>query len=239
MKNSVCFFVHHDKNDKYSKEDKRYVEHLCSIFDNVVILTGNTKKFKTENGNPEFLLKIKNRGFDFGKLQHYINSNREHVLSFEDIYVFNNSCYLVRDLTPSLQKMKEKDLDYWGFTSSIERKLHIQSYFYYLSKRAFIEFDQMLAEVDPYGKNLGFDEVINGLEIQMLDFLIKKGMKCDSFIRTHKIKRYPFTLGKNPTIFGADYLLFNSDYPFLKKKLFTDFKLHTKEYFNELLSKDF
>lgn len=228
----ICIFVHHDEQNQYSQEDIKFINHLLELFEKVVVLTGNDNKPMVEKFKRlECVNNIPNKGYDFGKIQKYIQENS--LENYEEFYVFNNSCFLVRDLLPSLQYMQKKDLDFWGYTTSNEGGLHIQSYSYFLNKKCFDVYREYIIEADPHNNDMDYRDVVDNIEIKMLQYLSSKNLKCGSFLHTHKLK----AVGNlNPTIRAADILLLNHNYPFIKKKIFTQLKgLYDLEYLQSLL----
>jgi lipopolysaccharide biosynthesis protein len=228
--NSICLFVHYDENNLYSQEDIGYIKHLTEIFDKVFLLTSNTNEItELNNSKIEYFLNIPNVGYDFGKIQYFLN--KFEIQKQSDCYIFNNSTLLVRNLQPSLEHMKNKNLDFWGYTTSKARFFHIQSYFLYFSNQALIEFKNYLNIQDPIGNNFGFEDIVNNIEIKLLKHFSDKKMKCGSYIHTHKLFN-----DQDSMVFHIDKLLIlNPHFPFIKKKLFTKFKTFDKTYLQSLI----
>lgn len=220
---TLCVFIHFDSNDLYSDEDLHYIKTLSEIFKSVVVLTSNTKEIPLIP-NVHTITSMSNVGFDFGKLETYINTL--DLDNYDELYVFNNSCYLVRDPSVSLEFMKTKGFDFWGYTSSQEQAIHVQSYFLYFSRAALQFLKNFLTEYSPTKNNYTHLEVVRRLELPLVHYLSGRKMKCGVYLETHKL------FGQsNPTILHADKLLIlNPHYPFIKKKVFTEAKSFTKEY---------
>lgn len=229
-KKAMCLFAHYDKENKYTEDDISYISHLSSIFEEVVVLTGNSGKIENDTlQNVKYVLNIPNRGVDFGKVDYYLQKN--NVDKYEQFYIVNNSCILVRDLAPSIEYMETKELDYWGYTTSNELGLHIQSYFYYLNKKGLGVLKEMLSENKPFDNDLSYVEVIRQIEIKMLSYFSSKGLKCGSYIHCHKIKT-----SKEPNIlyYYPDWLLLNPNFPFIKKRPLA-LGVHSREYLESCL----
>lgn len=226
----LCLFCHYDKDELYSEDDIKYVSGLSSTFEKVIVLTGNDKEIEGQKfHNVEYVLQIPNRGLDFGKVQNFLENNS--VKEYGEFYICNNSCLLVRDLSPSLKYMREKKLDFWGYTTSKELQLHVQSYFYFLNKKALKEFKDLLFKVNPFNKNLAYDQVIRQIEIKMLSYFDSKGLKCGAYVHCHKLKT---NRQDNISYFYPDWLLLNPNYPFIKKKALK-LGLHERKYLESFL----
>jgi len=213
-KKKICLFCHYDKDGIYSQDDINFISSLSSTFEEVVVLTSNKERVDKKNfSNVKYSLGIPNRGLDFGKVQNFLENN--DIDNYDEFYIVNNSCILARDLSPSLKFMQKKGLDFWGYTTSKEIQLHVQTYFYFLNNKAYKEFRKLLNKEDPFGKNLSYDQVIRQIEVNMLSYFNSVGLKCGSYIHSHKIKTNKLD---NLSFFYPDWLLLNPHYPFIKKK---------------------
>jgi len=229
--NKLCLFIHYDENHCYTEDDIKYINNLSKNFKTVTILTSNSNKIENYSFDCEieYILNIPNFGYDFGKIQYFLRE--KDITNIECCYIFNNSCLLVRDLEPSISYMDSKNLDFWSYTTSLARAFHTQSYFMYFSNPALKEFISLLREKDPHGNKYGFEEVVNNLEIQILRHMNLKKFKCGSYLHTHKIFG-----DKDSTVFHADKLLvLNQYFPFIKKKVFTNFKTFDRKYLESLI----
>lgn len=228
---SLCVYIHYDSENIFSKEDVHFVEHLKRNFSNIKILTGNS-----DDNTPEELIdskisityNIPNYGYDFGKLEYFLSEGRnanEDINKYDNFYIFNNSCIIVRDLGPSLEEMDSKKLDFWGYTTNRdEGTIHVQSYFYFLSKKAFNIFEPWLKKHSPFYNKLNMKEVIQKLEVKMMSNLLMNNLKCNSYLQTHKYYGGRIHRGfyaSNHTIFMPEWLMMNKNFPLIKKKAFT------------------
>ena len=222
-KKTRCLFIHYDPSDSYSEEDKYFINKINLIFPSLVVLTSNTQPVDGVETK-----KIQNIGYDFGKLEHYLNS--VDLNEIEDLYVFNNSCLLVRDPSVSIEYMKNRDLDFWGYTTSTEVKMHVQSYFLYFSNKSIPLLKQFLKDNSPIKNNFSYTDIVYKIELQLWEYMSDK-VRCGSYIETHKI--FP---GINSTIIHADKLLaLNPHFPFIKKKIYTFSKTFDKDYLLSLV----
>ena len=229
---SVCIYSHYDKAGTLNEDDHSYVLDLCLNYDKVVFISSNKETSEELPDNVEFVLNAPNYGIDFGKFEYYL---RNHDLSTYKTYSFtNNSCLLVRSLKPSLEHMGRKKLDFWGYTTSLEKSFHIQSYFMTFSHDCFLDFKKLLFEVAPQTNKMGYQESVDKIEIKLSKHLYKKGHKIGSYLHTHKLFG-----ASNPVLFHVDKLLvLSKDFPFVKKKSYTDFKPITnyeREYLMSLI----
>jgi len=228
MKKTVCIFIHHDSSDSYSSEDLDYIKKISSIFSDVIVLTSNTHPI-TNIDNIQTKYNIPNIGYDFGKLETYVNSiNLEEI---EDLYVFNNSCLLVRDPSISIEHMKKRSLDFWGYTTSTEETMHIQSYFLYFSNKSIKLLKEFLSNNSPVKNNFSHIDVVKKIELQLLRYMYDNKVKCGAYMQAHKL--FPDI---NSTIIHADKLLvLNPHFPFIKKKVYTFAKTFDKNYLLSLV----
>lgn len=208
---TLCIFVHFSENNDYSEDDIHYISTLITLFENVVVLSSNDHS--PNNLRCKFQLNIPNYGVDFGKIQWYLNTI--NVDELEHLYIFNNSCILIRNPKESIAYMEKKNYDFWGYNTSNESDtLHIQSYFYYFKNHAILEFNNLLNEINPFGNALSYVDVIPKLEIPMLNYMHSKGFNCGVYLQTHLC--FPNT---NPVLFYIDkILILNVHFPFIKKK---------------------
>ena len=88
MKKTVCIFIHYDYEDRYSDEDVEYIKKISSIFSSIIVLTSNTKPISNLS-NVQTIFGMSNVGYDFGKLEAYIDSI--NLQDIEELYLFNNS----------------------------------------------------------------------------------------------------------------------------------------------------
>jgi lipopolysaccharide biosynthesis protein len=228
MKKTICIFIHYDSSNSYSSEDIEYIKKISFIFSDVIVLTSNTHPIN-EIENIKTICNIPNVGYDFGKLETYINSiNIEEI---ENLYLFNNSCLLVRDPNISIEYMKKRDLDFWGYTTSTEETMHIQSYFLYFSNKAIKLLKEFLSNKSPVKNNFSHIDVVKKIELQLLRYMYDNKLKCGAYMQAHKI--FP---GINSTIIHADKLLvLNPHFPFIKKKVYTFAKTFDKNYLLSLV----
>jgi lipopolysaccharide biosynthesis protein len=228
MKKTVCIFIHYDSEDRYSDEDVEYIKKISSIFSSVIVLTSNTKPISNLS-NIQTIFGMSNVGYDFGKLEAYIDSI--NLQDIEELYLFNNSCLLVRDPFVSIEYMKNKNLDFWGYTTSTEETMHIQSYFLYFKNNALSLLKTFLSNNSPTKNNFSHSDVVRKIELQLLRYMYENKMKCGAYIQAHKL--FPQT---NSTIIHADKLLvLNPHYPFIKKKVYIFAKTFDKNYLLSLI----
>lgn len=223
MEKTICIFIHYDSNDLYSEEDINYIKELTKVFSDVIVLTSNTREV-TSVESVKTIHNMSNVGFDFGKLETYLNS--VEINAIDNLYVFNNSCLLVRDLSDSIELMKKKNYEFWGYTTSTELAMHVQSYFLYFNKNAISVLRNFLKKYSPTKNKYSHNDVVKKIELPLLTYMIENKINCGSYLNTHKL--FPYV---NSTIFHADKLLIlNPHFPFIKKKVYTFAKIFTKEY---------
>ena len=238
---SLCFFVHYNKEGEVQERDREFLAHLMNNFTNIVVLTGNKiDSFSEEvRSCPTVTIvpEIPNHGYDFGKIEFFIknfkNYNFEDINKYQNYYVFNNSNFMLRDPGPSLERMDAKELDFWGYTTSNDFGLHVQSYFYFMSHKAFEKYSEWVCQIGPFTNKLSIHDVITKMEVKLLKLFLDNNFKCDSYFPTHKLPVHRRPPHGNHSIAIADLLLLDRDFPFIKKKAFNFTAIHGKNVIKE------
>lgn len=227
MKNSklICLFVHFNARMTVSDYVLFYLEHLASMGLEICFISNSPVKTEYKN---LVSAKIKNcriferenKGADFGAWKWAI----ENKIVPEDadyILLTNDSLYgPFFPLTPIVEAMKSKpNSDFWGFTDSYQGGWHIQSYFFWLSKKVFDSgafkkvFEQEFDDMDKL-------QIIEKGELQLSRSLSDSGFKGSAYIA------YPAIIpdsevwnSKNPTHFFWEQLLEKFHFPFIKKEV--------------------
>lgn len=205
--NRLCLYAHYDESNVLNEDDLKTLNLLSKEFDKIIIITSNTI-----HSNDYEIYFCENKGLDFGKHEWFIKNNLDAIRKYDNICLTNNSYIGCRDFKHSIEYMNKKTCDWWGYTSSNEIKLHVQSYFLYFKNKSFYSFVDFLFKISPYDNNLSYRSVIDLIELEILDYMSYNGYKADTYLKTHLI--FP----TNSTILHADKLLFlNENFPLFKK----------------------
>lgn len=225
----ICLYAHYDEDNIFSDDDIKTLNLLSNEFDKIIIISSNTN-FDINIKNCEFFY-CKNKGFDFGKHEFFLKKRLKSILKYDYICLTNNSYIGCRNFKNSIEKMINKKYDWWGYTSSSEQKLHIQSYFLFFNNQSFKYFYNFLSDVSPYYKNLSHYDIIQRIELQLLNFMNRQNFKHGTFVDAHLL--HPEI---NSTIkYAAEIIFLEKDFPLFKKKAIQK-KLYTKEFFTNLAS---
>ena len=208
----VLFYAHFDKKGRLSSDDLKSLSVLERSFDRIIFLTSNSIDIK--NNKYCVISGIPNVGLDFGKYLYYFKNRYSYHKNFDSFYFINNSVIVCRDVRPSLEVMNYSDL--WGYTSSKQIRLHLQSYFYGMNNEKTLSiFSKYLSRKEDVIRSNKYSDIVREVECQFLEHARSKGIRCASFIDTSKI-----TSG-NPTLLFPDLLLkYNNKFPIIKKKAF-------------------
>jgi lipopolysaccharide biosynthesis protein len=161
-----------------------------------------------------------NKGADFGAWKWAI----EHNLIPDDtdhLLLTNDSLYgPLFPLAPIIDTMQSKqDLDFWGLTDTYQGVWHIQSYFLWLSKKAFVS-DAFKKVFKKEFSNLDKLQIIKNGEIELTKSLSDEGFKGMAYIPYSRVSPdFEAWDAKNPTHFFWDQLVEQFKFPFIKKEL--------------------
>lgn len=214
---SCVIYIHYDKDNKLSDDDINSITKFSKIADKLLLISSCDRLDNIGIENIQYFIGIPNNGYDFGKLQYFVENNAS-VFDYDEIYVTGDSVIIVRDITPMLDEMRVKKLDFWSSTSSSEIKHHAQPFFSYFTNRCFKSFCLWLSAINPFGRNFGRLDVVHNIELEVYKFLVCHNFECGQYLPLHELE------GTALVYFNADMILKNyKNYPFIKKKAFGEY----------------
>lgn len=199
----------------YIKELKKVCGSIVFIMDNQIIST-ELDKIKSIVDYAEFR---KHGGYDFGSWRKglcYLNENKL-LNKFDSIILANDSCYgPVYPLKDVIQKMQNTKADFWGLVDSYDGQYHILSFFYYFTKRVFIDkyFMDFFTQLP---QKMSFEDACKKGEIAFTMYL-KKKFSSDVLIPDFSTgsSRCYLSGNRNPTLWP--YSLLKQGFPLIKVK---------------------
>ncbi len=231
-KKSLCILTHYSELPKIPYYVEIYANELSNYFDNVIIAANQRSFTQIENNiNANVTIRLfKNEGYDLGLFHKVFQT-----LNLEDFYQIacvNDSNFLFNKLRPIFDWGKRHENDFWGLIDSNEKpwfsthkeNYHIQSYFVVFNENAIKELPLFFETIDIHfiinqteTKQLR-RMVIDKWEIGLTQFLLNKGLKCNTFINSESFLKAHKSTAKN--ISHSHYKeLVESGYPMIKKKV--------------------
>ncbi len=140
----ICFFAHYDCQGLIDEYVLEYLDRLRELDCDIVFVSGSAKPTELHKiaGRCLMYLERDEGGRDFGSWYLALKHANLNLSTYDYMIWANDSVYFpVRPVSNLIQKMKERKLDYWGITDSIEEgpkchSYHIQSYFLAFSQKA-------------------------------------------------------------------------------------------------------
>lgn len=224
---TLCFFVSYNKDGNF-QNDINYFNLLKRYFNKVVLVTNMLPK----NFNDEHLI-FNNEGYDFGFFYKAINSI--NTSEYTTIAFINNSNVLAknRNFDKIFKWAKERQLDFWGLTDSIEAppgiklgsSYHIQSHFLVFEKNAIPHILKFFKEINferfftiKNESNLR-QSIINECEIGITQYLKRNGLKIESYFKYNVLfDKYRKNKNLNMHVWLWEELILEG-YPLIKKKI--------------------
>jgi hypothetical protein len=179
------------------------------------------------------LLQSENSGYDLGMF--YCAYITLTVNDYQQIACVNDSILVFNRLTPLFEWAKTANFDFWGMTdtdirpsySTHHNNYHIQSFFLVFEKKGIDGLEDFFKKMNINDflneKNIKKlkHKVINDWEIGVSQFLIKKGLRCGSYIRYEAFKK---ETNKTTDLTFQDFIM-NNGLPVVKKKTINAVKI--------------
>ena len=206
------------------ERDVLYLRALREVADNV-LLEGNSPLF------PEELEKVRglvsracfrpHGGYDFGSYRRGLEAARERGWlepgRCRELVFANSSCYApVRPFAEMFGAMARRSADFWGVTQNaqVSETPHLQSYFL-VFRRTVLEARALEAFFAERPLRASRRDAIWLFEVQLTDFLRRRGFAPDAFVRPRPGGLHVF----NPTTRPLD-LMRRHRMPMVKVKVF-------------------
>lgn len=213
-KKKLCLFAHFDPQGKIHSYVLNYVRELHQLGCELVFISSseNLQESEVVKILPycRKLIQRKNLTLDFGSWRIGLMETPEWN-HYEQLILANDSVYgPLQPLGNLFQKMEEKNLDFWGITSTKEKEYHLQSYFLVFEKTVLRD-----PEFELFWKNFLYfrskARIIDRYEIGMSRLAKKQQWRFGAFIESEN------TL--NPTLYNWDRLIEEQSCPILKTEI--------------------
>lgn len=238
----ICIFVHYHFEELIPYNVQCYIKELCHYFDEIIVVTNERKLHNIHHiEHPKIrLLLTENSGYDLGMF--YRAYKTLVVNDCQQIAFVNDSILVFNRLTALFEWANRANLDFWGMTDSYTRpyysthhnNYHIQSFFLVFEKNG-------IDGLEDYFKKMNINDfmceknikklkhkVINDWEIGVSQFLIKKGLRCGSYISYEAFKKE----NKKTTDFKFQNFIMKNGLPVVKKKTINAVKIEYWLWFN-------
>jgi len=220
-----CLFIHFNSRNKIDDYVFTYLQDLEKtgfeiFFISNSLINQEYSKLLKEKVNNCKIFERENKGADFGAWKWAFENN---IISgdFDYLLLANDSVYgPLFPLEPIIESMlAKKGIDFWGLNDNHHGQWHIQSYFFFVSKRVFMNDAFRKVFNQDFSKAHKLEIIAKG-ERQLTLALIEAGFKGDVYIPYTQLT--PDTdqwAAKNPTHFFWDTLIEKFHFPFVKKEI--------------------
>ena len=187
-KDRISIFSHFDIDGIIDDYVILYLKGLREVSEKIIFVSDCEISAKEKGEISELCSDIvdkKHGEYDFGShkigLNLLKNKYPNELNSAKEIIFVNDSCYLIKSLSPIFEKMNERDLDFWGMAESFQyQHNHVHSYFFVLRPLAFKSkvFSDFINSIT---KEDSVNQVIEKYEIGLTRVMTKSGFKIGSF----------------------------------------------------------
>lgn len=220
----LAIFASFSKNGKIADYVIYYLKELKKICENIIFVA-DCPIF------PEEINKIKDlvifaqfkrhNEYDFGSYKYGFQfaQNNNLLNNTDELIICNDSCYgPVYPFTDTFKIMQNKECDFWGLSSDIIEKEHVQSFFYVFKNNIFKtnEFAAFFNNVK-HQKNVA--GVIKKYEVGFTDYLRNLGYKFGTLVPL-EIKENSYNKYINKTTSIPCTLIKEYKFPLIKIKIF-------------------
>ena len=220
----LAIFASFSKNGKIADYVIYYLKELKKVCENIIFIS-DSPIF------PEELEKIKNliiyaqfkrhNEYDFGSYKYGFQIAQENKLldNIEELIICNDSCYgPVYPFNDIFNEMQNKKCDFWGLSSDIIEKEHVQSFFYVFKNNIFKtkEFAKFLNNVKHQRNVAG---VIREYEVGFTHYLTNLGYTFQTLVPL-EIKENSYNKYINKTTSIPCTLIKDYKFPLIKIKIF-------------------
>lgn len=208
----VCLFSSYSESIKIDNYVKYYLSELKKYFDTIVFIT-NQRALDNDallylNENLITLKMVQNMGYDFGMYYNVIKDL--DTFNVSQLALVNDSCYLFKPLNTFFNWYSLQNVDCAGFTDSVYKGRHIQSYFLLFSKRVIPFVKQYFMK---NGIITDVHKLIETYEIGMCQAMISEGYTIDSMFKQSEFNNNSNIMTENA------FLLLQKGIPLIKRKL--------------------
>jgi lipopolysaccharide biosynthesis protein len=223
----LCLFAHFDPQGTVDP----YVQcHLASLraagFDVVFVTTSPEFGRAASEDAARHTVRVVHRqnvGLDFGSWKAGLGDSGP--VGVRQVVLANDSVYgPFRGIERELSTMGRR-FDLWGFTSSVERGFHVQSYFLVFEEPALAYLATFLEQVEYHTDK---QSIIDLYEVGASSGARRAGLRVGAVVHPDALRRALEARGRlpnsapyalNPSLFAWDVLIEEFGFPFLKTQL--------------------
>ncbi len=183
----VAVFAGFRYDGKISDAQVYYLRELKKVCDNIVFIS-DCPVIESELSKIKDIVSYcafkRHDTYDFGsyKIGYEYLKNNGLLEDADELILCNDSCYgPVYPFEKYFRGIDKSDLDFWGISTNIKPKRHIQSFFYVFKKQVFKSetFDSFIKNIK---KEKSVQKVINNYEIPFTTILENAGFKGGSIL---------------------------------------------------------
>ncbi|MEE4377976.1 MAG: glycosyltransferase [Candidatus Competibacteraceae bacterium] len=217
--NKVAIFACYNNDASIPDHVVYYLRMLRKVVDSIILVSDNPIQIKQIDKIYDLVAYAKferHMEYDFGSYKIGIEWLKENHKwdGVNELILCNDSCYgPISNLKDTLEKMKKRNLDFWGITINHQFERHIQSYFIHLNKRVIHHhgFDKFFERIQA---ERSVREVVLKYEVKFSNYFESFGFKFGSLMPEsgeldkddhpdHNYTVYPLTLLKK---FGCPFI---------------------------------
>ena len=205
-------FCMYTSSDGISNHIKIYLTELRQYFSDMIVVMNrsNLPEWEVQFLNELRIIPclVNNEGYDFG--MYYKVFQKFDCTQYDHIGLINDSMILFRPLRKTFNTYFSNSYDYFGMVSSIEKSLHIQSYFLLFNKETFPLIFKYMTE---NGIKETKDEVVDTYEVNMCTMLRNNNKRLGCMFNHTLVNAQ-----SNPTVFKINELI-KIGMPMIKKSM--------------------
>ncbi len=183
----VAVFAGFRYDGKISDAQIYYIKELKKVCDDIVFIS-DCPVFESEITKIKDLVSYcyfsRHGLYDFGsyKIGYEYLKEKGYLEDTEELILCNDSCYgPVYPFEKYFNGIDKSDLDFWGISTNIKPRRHIQSFFYVFKKQVF-QSEAFKSFMNNIKKEKSVQDVINNYEIPFTTTLENSGFKGGSIL---------------------------------------------------------
>ncbi len=182
---TICLFSHFDKDGLVDDYVLFYLMGLKKVGVDIAFISTSPTLSESELDKArqfcDVVIHKENIGYDYGAWKTGLDTLSENLDSYDEIILCNDSVYApLYDMKPMFESMRSKEYDFWGITNSLEKGLHLQSYFLVFNKNVFSSevFRNIWSKYRVYSHK---ENIINKYEVKLMRRLSDDGFVSGSY----------------------------------------------------------
>lgn len=200
-----------------------FLKELKKISQFIVFVADNDLKNESELHKIDTLVNVaffgRHRGYDFNSQKKGYNYilEKDFAKDFHDFLFVNDSCYgPMYDLSSVYEKMKPKNVDFWGLCDSTDDVYHLQSFFINCNSKVFFS-KELNSFFSSLPKKMDFQTAVDKGE-KPFTKMLSKSFTSGCFLPRFATGNTKSYIGgnRNPTVWPVSLL--KSGFPLIKVK---------------------